>query len=121
MLPTESIDLHVVGDLALCEQTICSPAKQASCKQYTLGAYQIFEQEIFSRRLKDSLEAVVSCDSCRDQLNKCSRGWIILFQGEKLAFLVHLQSFASFSLAKVTSDYCNVVLESRGRLKKACL
>ena len=34
-MPTESIDLHVVGDLALCEQRICSPAKQASCKQYT--------------------------------------------------------------------------------------
>ena len=89
----------------MCEQTICSPAKQASCKQYTLGAYQIFEQEIFSRRLKDNLEAVVfsdSSDSCRDQLNKFSHGWIILFQGEKLAFLVHLQSFVSFSLAKVT-------------------
>lgn len=70
MLPTESVDLRVVGDLALCEQRICSPAKQASCKQYTLGACQIFEQAIFSIRLKDNLEAVVSCDSCRDQLIK---------------------------------------------------
>ena len=70
MLPTESVDLHVVGDLALCEQTICSPAKQASCKQYTLGACQIFKQVIFSIRLKDKLEAVVSCDSSRDQLIK---------------------------------------------------
>ena len=70
MLPTESVDLHVVGDLALCEQTICSPAKQASCKQYTLGACQIFEQVIFSIRLKDKLEAVVSCESSRDQLIK---------------------------------------------------
>ena len=45
-------------------------AKQASCKQYTLGACQIFEQAIFSIRLKDNLEAMVSCDSCRDQLIK---------------------------------------------------
>ena len=81
MLPTESIDLNVVGDLALCEQTIRSPAKQASRKQYTLGAYQIFEQAIFSIMLKDNLEAVVSCDSCRDQLDKFSRRRIILFQG----------------------------------------
>ena len=64
MLPTESVDLHVVGDFSLCEQTICSPAKQASCKQYTLGAYQILEQAVVSIRLKDNLEAVVSCDSC---------------------------------------------------------
>ena len=70
MLSTESIDLHVVGDLALCKQTICNPAKQASCKQYTLGACQIFEQAVFSTRLKDNLEAMVSCDSCRDQLIK---------------------------------------------------
>ena len=70
MLPTESVDLHVVGDLALCEQTICSPAKQASCKQYTLGACKIFEQAVFSMRLKDNLEAMVSSDSCRDQLIK---------------------------------------------------
>ena len=70
MLPTESIDLHVDGDLVLCEQTICSAAKQASGKQYTLGACKIFEQAIFSIRLKDNLEAMVSCDSCRDQLIK---------------------------------------------------
>ena len=36
MLPTESVDLHVVGDLVLREQTICSPAKKASGKQYTV-------------------------------------------------------------------------------------
>ena len=36
VLPTESVDLHVVGDLALREQTICSPAKKASGKQYTV-------------------------------------------------------------------------------------
>ena len=70
MLPTESIDLHVVGDLALCEQIICSAAKQASCKQYTLGAWKIFEQAVVSIRLNDNLEAVVSCDSRRDQLIK---------------------------------------------------
>ena len=68
VVPTESIDLHVVGDLALCEQTICSPAKQASCKQYTLGACQIFEQAVISIGLKDNLETMLSCDSCRDQL-----------------------------------------------------
>ena len=45
-------------------------AKQASCKQYTLGAGKIFEQANFSIRLKDNLEVMVSCDSCRDQLIK---------------------------------------------------
>ena len=36
VLPTENVDLHVVGDLALREQTICSPAEKASGKQHTV-------------------------------------------------------------------------------------
>lgn len=47
VLPTESIDLHVGGDLALCEQTICSPTKQASYKQYTLGECKISNKQLY--------------------------------------------------------------------------